>query len=62
MPEARVASVRLDAGVGDATLRTSRGEQEGSGFIGHKVAWKEGPGKAAVKVDCGVGDAEVVLR
>jgi hypothetical protein len=61
-PEARVASVHLGTGVGDATLRTSRGRDEGNGFIGHKVTWKGGAGQAAIRVDCGVGDATVVLK
>jgi hypothetical protein len=63
LPEASIASVRMGSGVGDASLRTSHGRQRGSGgFLGRTVSWHEGTGKAAVRIDCGVGHAKVVLR
>ena len=63
VPEITVASVSLDTGVGDATLRGGGSAEHGRrGFVGKKVAWSEGPGHAAVKVDVGVGEIKVRLR
>jgi len=63
LPEASVASVRMASGVGFASLRTSEGEQAGSrGLLSRSINWQKGTGKAAVRIDCGVGHAKVVLR
>src|SRR3954466_1248223 len=63
LPEAGVASVRMDSGVCDASLRRSHGAAKRSGgFLSHSVSWHEGTGKAAVRIDCGVGHARAVLR
>jgi len=62
MPEDAVRKVRVDAGVGDANLRLSRGRIEGSrrNLVGAGVRWNEGRGHA--DVDCHVGAGEVNLR
>lgn len=62
MDESTVRSVSLDAGVGEATLRVGGRTIEGSGFIGHGLDWRDGPGRAHIEVDCGVGSIEVYLE
>ena len=59
--EADVRSVDISSGVGDASLRVRRRSMEGSGWLGHHVRWNDGPGRAEVNVDLGVGEADVVL-
>ena len=59
--ESAVRSVSLDAGVGDASLRVGGRTIEGSGFIGHGLDWRDGPGKAFIEIDCGVGSINVHL-
>ena len=61
MEESEVRSVSLDTGVGEATLRLGGRTIEGSGFIGHGLDWRDGPGKAYIEIDCGVGSIEVYL-
>ena len=62
MEESAVRSVSLDAGVGEATLRVGGRTIEGSGFIGHGLDWRDGPGRAHIEVDCGVASVEVYLE
>ncbi len=62
LPEASVATVSLEAGVGDASLSTSQKRYTGSGFVGKELRWKKGAGSAAVHAECGVGDVKVALR
>lgn len=62
MPESAVAEVRLNAGVGGATLSAGGRDIAGKGFVGKELDWDEGSGKARVKVDCGVGEASVRLE
>jgi hypothetical protein len=54
---------RIDAecGVGDVELRTPDGRQRGHGFIGKELQ-ADGPGKAVINVDVGVGDVTIRLR
>jgi len=59
--EADVRRVNLEVGVGEAMLRVRDRDIEGSGFIGRDLAWSDGPGKADLKVDCGVGEVDVRL-
>jgi hypothetical protein len=61
MPEATVASVSVDTGVGDANLFAQGHRWESSGLVSRELKWHEGRGKAAINVDCGVGEAEVRL-
>ena len=53
--------IHADCGVGDVELRTPEGRQRGDGFIGHELR-ATGPGKAAIDVDVGVGEATIRLR
>lgn len=48
-------------GVGDATLRTPEGREEGNGFIGHNLRGR-GPGQSSINISIGVGESQVRLR
>lgn len=48
-------------GVGDATLRTPEGREEGDGFIGHSLRGR-GPGQARINISIGVGESQIRLR
>jgi hypothetical protein len=61
MAESTVASVSVDTGVGDANLFAQGRRWESSGLVSRELKWHEGHGKAAINVDCGVGEAEVRL-
>lgn len=61
MPESAVRSENLDAGVGEVTLQVGGRNIEGSGFIGHGLNWRDGPGRAHLEINCGVGSIEVYL-
>lgn len=60
--EEHVRRVDLEVGVGEATLRVGSRTIEGKGFIGRDLAWSQGPGAAALRVDCGVGEVDVRLE
>ncbi len=53
--------IRATCGVGDASLRTPNGHNEGKGFIGHDLS-AHGPGKASIRARAGVGDVTIRLR
>ena len=53
--------IHADCGVGDVELRTPEGRQRGEGFIGHELR-ANGPGKASIDIDIGVGEATIRLR
>jgi hypothetical protein len=61
LSENHVRAVNVSSGVGDATLRVRNRHLEGSGWLGHSVRWDDGPGRARIEVDLGVGETEVVL-
>ena len=62
MAEAAVRTVKVDVGVGQATLTAGRQQIDGSGFLGRNIAWSGGSGTARVSIDCGVGEVSVTLR
>jgi hypothetical protein len=62
LPASAVREVELEVGVGDASLEVDGRTLDGSGFMGRSLVWKGGHGRARVAVDCGVGEARVVLR
>ena len=62
LPESAVATVSLEAGVGDTSLSTGEKKYTGSGFVGKELHWKKGAGRADVRAECGVGDVKVALR
>lgn len=62
MAENAVGSVGLDTGVGEASLYAQGRHWESSGFIARELNWNKGRGKAEVRVDCGVGEAQVRLE
>jgi len=59
--ERDVRSVRVGVGIGEASLSVAGRSIEGSGWLGHRVRWGEGPGPSRVAVSLGVGDVEVRL-
>lgn len=61
LSENHVRQVAVSSGVGDASLRVGKRHMEGSGWLGHSVRWDDGPGRARIDVDLGVGETEVVL-
>lgn len=60
--ESAVRTVSVEVGVGEATLRAGGRVVEGHGFLGSDLDWKQGTGRAALKVDCGVGEVDVRLE
>jgi hypothetical protein len=64
VPEKAVGSLRLAVGVGDVELEPERDDQSDSGFLflGNEISWDQGPGKAHLAVDVGVGDVTVRLE
>lgn len=62
LPESAVATVSLEAGVGNTSLKTSDKKFAGSGFVGKELRWRKGPGNADVRAECGVGDVKVALQ
>lgn len=56
-----VRTVRLAVGIGEATLTVAGRHIEGSGWLGQKVRWGDGPGAARVAVNLGVGELGVKL-
>ena len=61
MRQKDVRSVRLSSGVGDASLDVGARHMRSSGLIGHRLHWSEGPGRAEVEVEVGVGQSSVEL-
>jgi hypothetical protein len=53
--------ISAECGVGDASVRTPKGRNEGHGFISHSVH-QTGPGNAEIRVDVGVGDVTIRLQ
>lgn len=63
MLESSVEGVVIDVGVGEAKLRGASDFLSGRRkmLVGSEIYWDDGPGKARVDVDLGVGDATVWL-
>jgi len=53
--------IHATCGVGDVSLRTPSGRTSGEGFIAHSLS-AEGPGKARIRAEAGVGDVKIRLR
>jgi hypothetical protein len=58
---ASFGSIHGKSGVGDASLHSPKGHEEGGGFIAHTLS-TSGPGKAEIDATAGVGDIEIRLR
>lgn len=61
MSEAAVASADLDSGIGKTSLLAG-GRIFKSRGLGREIRWREGTGRAALRIDCGVGDIAAELR
>ena len=62
MMDARVGSVAMDVGLGDARLRRGGNRIEGQGWLSKTLHWSDGAGSSRVSVHIGVGDAAVELK
>jgi hypothetical protein len=62
LPKAAFASVKLDTGIGEASLVAAGRRYESAGLMTRELRWTEGTGHSRVKVDCGVGEIDVVLK
>lgn len=62
LPKDAIRTVDLDTGVGEASLTAGGRHYESSGLIARQLSWHKGPGRAGVKVDCGVGEIDVTLK
>lgn len=64
LPEAAVATVSLEAGVGGTSLKTKEKSYSGSNLVGKELRWRAGAGagKADVHAESGVGDVRVALN
>jgi hypothetical protein len=62
LPKEAIASVNLDTGIGEASLVAGGRHYSSSGLIAKELSWDKGTGRSKVKVDCGVGEIDVVLR
>ena len=64
IPAAKVRSVAIDAGVGEAKLLGAGTFVKGrrSMLVGSEVFWDQGKGEARVRADVGVGEATVYLE
>ncbi len=62
LPKEAFASVNLDTGIGEASLVAAGQRYESSGLMSKELSWRKGTGRSKVKVDCGVGEIDVVLK
>jgi len=62
LPKEAVGSVDLDTGIGEASLIAAGRRYESSGLMSKELNWDKGTGRSKVKVDCGVGEIDVVLK
>jgi len=62
LPKDSIRSVDLDTGIGEANLIAAGRRYESSGLMARELNWDRGTGRAGVKVDCGVGEIDVILK
>jgi hypothetical protein len=62
LPKEAIASVNLDTGIGEASLVAAGRRYRSAGLIAKELSWDKGTGRSRVKVDCGVGEIDVVLK
>lgn len=58
---AAFGSISAECGVGDVSLRTPEGREDGSGFISRDLHAR-GPGSSTIEAEAGVGDIVIRLR
>ena len=58
---AKASHVSVDTGIGDAEIQGGGSDTHSRGFIGSHSVWTDGPGRGAVRLHVGVGDATVRL-
>jgi hypothetical protein len=62
LPKEAVGAVDLDTGIGEASLIAAGRHYESSGLMSKELNWNQGTGRSKVKVDCGVGEIDVILK
>lgn len=62
LPKEAFASVNLDTGIGEASLVAAGRHYKSAGLMTKELSWNKGTGRSKVKVDCGVGEIDVVLK
>jgi hypothetical protein len=62
LPKEAIASVNLDTGIGEASLVAAGRHYSSAGLIAKELSWNKGTGRSKVKVDCGVGEIDVILK
>jgi hypothetical protein len=62
IPRANVREVSVDTGIGDASIRGAGSSSASSRFLGTRVEWSEGRGRADVRIHVGVGEGTVRLE
>ncbi|MEA2600228.1 MAG: hypothetical protein QOF89_1220 [Acidobacteriota bacterium] len=62
LPKEAIGSVDLDTGIGEASLIAAGRRYESSGLMSKELNWDKGTGRSKVKVDCGVGEIDVILK
>lgn len=60
--EEMVGRVSLDTGIGESSLSTHRGRNSSAGVFTREIAWSEGNGDAAIRIELGIGEISVRLR
>lgn len=61
MQEEVVSSVRMDAGIGETSLRTLARRKGSAGLFTREVVWDQGYGEARVRVEVGIGEVSIRL-
>ena len=62
LPKDSIRSVDLDTGIGEASLIAAGRRYESAGLMARELSWDKGTGRSGVKVDCGVGEIDVILK
>jgi len=61
-PRARAREVSVTTGIGDANISGAEAATERARFLGSRVFWSRGQGRAEVRVNVGVGEGTVRLE
>jgi hypothetical protein len=62
LPKEAFHTARIDTGIGEASLVAGGRRYSSEGLITRTIHWDKGPGRADVKVDCGVGEIHVKME
>lgn len=62
LPKEAFRSATLDTGIGETSLSVAGRHYESAGLMTRTIHWKDGKGRAALSVDCGVGEINVEME